>query len=156
MKNKVEQHQSFRSCIKDLYHNDLIKTMKNIEHHKGVSCFEHCVKVSYISYKIAKKYKLDYVSAARGGFLHDFYLYDWHEKGSHKGLHGFNHSKIALKNAQAIADLNKREIDIITKHMWPLNPMFPRYKESWVVTLVDKMTALKEVFHVGKSHRKHK
>lgn len=148
MKTKINPNLSFRACIIDLYKNNQIKSMKDIEHHKNVSCFEHSFKVAYISYKIAKKFKLDYVSAARGGFLHDFYLYDWHEKGSHKGLHGFKHSKIALKNAQSISELNKTEIDIITKHMWPLNPRFPKYRESWIVTFVDKTITLKEILHI--------
>ena len=36
--------------------------------------YEHLIKVSYKSYKIAKKLDLDYVSVARAGLLHDFYL----------------------------------------------------------------------------------
>jgi len=147
MKTNREPSVSFQSSIRDLYKNSVVRSMKDIEHHKNVSCFEHSIKVAYISYKIAKKFNLDYVSAARGGFLHDFYLYDWHEKGSHQGLHGFNHSKIALHNAQSITELNKKETDIIRKHMWPLNLVFPRYRESWIVTFVDKATTLKEIVH---------
>jgi len=148
MKTKTNDTTSFRECIDDLYNNDLVKSMKHIEHHKNVSCFEHCLKVSYISYRIAKRFNLDYVSAARGAFLHDFYLYDWHEKGSHTGLHGLNHSKISLNNAKRITTLNKKEVDIITKHMWPLNPTFPKYKEAWIVQMVDKFVTLKEILHI--------
>jgi uncharacterized protein len=149
MKTKSDYDKPFRTCIIDLYKNDVVRAMKDIEHHKNVSCFQHSLRVSYSSYKIAKRFKLDYVSVARGGFLHDFYLYDWHIKGSHKGLHGFNHSKIALHNAQSITKLNKREIDIINKHMWPLNPVFPKYRESWLVQFVDKVITLKEILHIG-------
>ena len=45
----------------------------NIEHH-GISRMEHSIKISYYSYLIAKKLKMDYVSVARGGLLHDFFL----------------------------------------------------------------------------------
>jgi len=148
MKTIINPERSFRECIVDLYNNKQVQLMKDIEHHKNVSCFQHSLKVAYVSYKLAKRFHLDYVSAARGAFLHDFYLYDWHEKGSHKGLHGFNHSKISLQNAQNITKLNKKETDIIIKHMWPLNPIPPRHRESWIVTFVDKMVTLKEILHI--------
>lgn len=148
MKMAVQENISFRTCIQDLYRNELVRSMKDIEHHKNVSCFEHSLKVAYISFKIAKKRKLDYVSIARAGFLHDFYLYDWHEKGSHKGLHGFHHAKIALHHAQEVTTLNQKEVDIIMKHMWPLNLVPPRYLESWIVTTVDKMVSLREVLRL--------
>ena len=45
-------------------------------------------------------------------------------------------------------DLNKIEIDIISKHMWPLTFWLPKYKESWIVQFVDKLTSLKEILHI--------
>jgi uncharacterized protein len=105
--------------------------------HGNVTCLEHCKKVSFKSYQIAKRLKLDYKSAARGGLLHDFFLYDWHIPGSHVGLHGFRHAKTAFKNASKHFELNRKEKDIILKHMWPLNIVPPRFLESVIVLLVD-------------------
>ena len=51
----------------------------------------------------------------------------------------------ALKNSQERFEISAREADIIVKHMFPLTLRFPRYKESWLVTLVDKYLASKEV-----------
>ena len=44
-------------------------------------------------------------------------------------------------------DLNKKEKDIIIKHMWPLTIIPPRYIESFIITLVDKYCALKESYN---------
>ena len=41
-------------------------------------------------------------------------------------------------------DIFKKEQDIIKKHMWPVTLALPRYKESYVITLVDKYSAMKE------------
>jgi uncharacterized protein len=40
--------------------------------------------------------------------------------------------------------LNKREEDIILKHMWGATIAPPRYKEGYIVTMVDKYWAIKE------------
>ena len=38
-----------------------------------------------------------------------------------------------LREAEARFDLTDKEKDIIVKHMWPLSPWMPRYKESFTV-----------------------
>jgi uncharacterized protein len=92
---------------------------------------------------------LDYCSAARGGLLHDFFLYDWHITKQQKGLHGFTHPYTALKNANRFFNLNDLEKDIIVKHMWPLTIRLPKYKETLIVVLVDKYCAIMEIFGFG-------
>ena len=141
--------EEYKNCILDLKENKIVRSMDKYIQHGNVTCLEHCEKVSLMSYKVCKKLNLDYKSAARGGLLHDFFLYDWHIAGSHVGLHGFRHSKIALKNAETYFDLNTLEKDIIVKHMWPLTLSFPKYKESYVVMIVDKLCSLQEII-IGK------
>ena len=97
---------------------------------------------------ILQKVWLNFVDAARGALLHDLFLYDWHIKGSHKGLHGFTHPKTALQNASKICDLTEKEKDIIVKHMWPLTIRLPKYRESFVVSGADKLCALAEMLHI--------
>ena len=43
-------------------------------------------------------------------------------------------------------ELNDLEKDVIVKHMWPLTIKFPKYKESYIVTFVDKYCATVEFF----------
>lgn len=80
--------------------------------------------------------------------LHDLFLYDWRKKRPDgKGFHAFRHPKIALNNSLLIFNLNKKEQDIILKHMWPLTVIPPRYIESFIISSMDKYSALKESYN---------
>ena len=79
-----------------------------------------------------------------GALLHDYFLYDWHKERKGKHIHGFTHPAEALKNASEDFELNAVEADIIRKHMFPLNLKPPKYKESALVCLADKLSALEE------------
>lgn len=144
-KRDFKLEKEFKECINGLISHPIIRSMRYYRHHGDVNCLEHSLYVSYISYKICKKLKLDYRSAARGGLLHDFYLYDWHIEKPYKGLHGFIHPDIALRNANKYFSLNSIEKDIIKKHMWPLTLKLPRYRETFVVLMVDKYCATMEL-----------
>lgn len=54
------------------------------------------------------------------------------------------HPRLAVRNARKITKLNRVEEDIIIKHMWGATIAPPRYKESYIVTMVDKYWAVKE------------
>lgn len=144
--NTKENIEYFK-IISELLKDPNVVEMKNYRQHYSTSCFRHCLEVSYISYIICKKLGLDYVSAARAGLLHDLFLYDWrlpHKNLPIKGKHAFAHPKIALMNSAKLFELNEKEKDIIVKHMWPVTLLaFPKYKESFIITLVDKYSAIK-------------
>ena len=145
--NEATKDKEFIELIKDLINNDTVKEMQNYRQHYDVNTFEHCMNVSYISYKICKKLKWDYKSMARAAMLHDLFLYDWRNSKEElhlDGYHAFVHPKIALENASKLYKLNEKEKDIIVKHMWPVTIAFPKYKETYVITLVDKYSALQE------------
>ena len=116
--------------------------------HHDCSILEHVKKVALLSYRMAKYLNLDFVSATRGALLHDFFLYDWRNHDvpdlPKEKFHGFAHPVIALKNAEKHFEINDIERDIIIKHMWPLTLTPPRYKESFIVTLADKIVSTRE------------
>ena len=92
-----------------------------------------------------------------GALLHDYFLYDWHDKYSHEKLHGFHHPNVALENASREYQLTPRERDIIRKHMWPLTLFhIPRCREAWVVTTADKYCSLKETLLERKGRNKNR
>ena len=140
--------QEFREIVKDIMENSSVISLKEHEQHMNTSRYRHCYEVAYYTYIICKKLGLDYISAARGAMLHDFYFYDWKNKGveGQKRFHAYRHPRIALNNASENFDLNEVEKDTIIKHMWPLTITFPKYSESYIVTLVDKYCATKEFF----------
>ena len=135
----------FENIISDIVNNDTVLEMKKYKQHYSTNCFEHCYSVEYDCYKIAKKLNLDYVSLTRAAMLHDLFLYDWHIKGDRKGLHAFTHGKCACNNASKLFNLNDKEKDIITKHMWPVTIIPPKSIEGFILTGVDKYCATEEI-----------
>ena len=134
----------FRSYIEDIWNTDTVRKLDEYEQHHKTSRLQHCLNVSYYSFKIAKKIGADPRMAARAGLLHHLYWYDWHTKKTPQ-FHALFHARLAAKNAAKLADISERENDAILKHMWPLYPGMPRYKESYAVTLADKYAATLEV-----------
>lgn len=147
--NKVLSDKDYYECVKDLIYSDPVKLMDTFTQHGTTTTLEHCVNVSYMSYKIAKRLNIDYKSAARAGLLHDLFLYDWHLQPKGDPFfqkHGFTHPQRALENALKYYELNNKEIDIIEKHMWPLTlRKVPKYKESFLISFVDKHVSTKEI-----------
>jgi len=147
---EILQDKEYIEIISELLKNEKVIQMKKYRQHHNTSCYDHCLLVSYNTYLICKKNKLDYISAARAGLLHDLFLYDWRKReNGRKGLHAFTHPKLALKQAMSITNLNVREQDIIKNHMWPVTPQLPKFKETYIITLVDKYFAVAEAF-IGK------
>lgn len=145
--NEATKDKEYMELVKDLIINDKVKEMQKYRQHYDINTFEHCMNVSYISYKICKKFGWDYKSMARAAMLHDLFLYDWRNSKKElklDGYHAFVHPKIALENASKLYNLNEKEKDIIVKHMWPVTIALPKYKETYVITLVDKYSALQE------------
>lgn len=138
----------FRECVQDIITNSNVLALKEHMQHINSTRFEHCEEVAYYTYVICKKLGLDYVSAARGAMLHDFYFYDWRNKHveGQKKFHLMRHPNIALTNALDLFELNDLEKDIIKKHMWPVTIIPPGYKETFIVTCVDKYCATVEFF----------
>lgn len=137
----------YEAIVRDILENSEFQRLASFRHHDA-SILEHAKKVSFQAYRIAKMLRLDYRSAARGGLLHDFFLYDWrcHDVPDlpKEKFHGFAHPAIALHNAEKHFALNDIERDIILRHMWPLTLMPPRFKESFVVTFADKAVSSQE------------
>lgn len=120
--------------------------MKHIKHHDE-SVFDHSIKVAYYSYQLAYKYNLDWESTIRGALLHDFFLYKFKKSFSLRIItdsikHALAHPIIAFENASKYFNLNKKEENIIKGHMFPFG--FPKSKEAWIVSFVDKYIAIFE------------
>ena len=146
-KQIILKDEEYLSIISSLLREPKVISMRQYKQHFDVNCFDHCLFVSYNTYLICKKHNLDYVSAARAGLLHDMYLYDWRKReNGRKGHHAFTHGKEAEKQAQSITDLNDKEIDIIKNHMWPVTLKLPKYKETFIITYVDKYFGIAEAF----------
>lgn len=140
------QQRALRALIADLEANGRLTLARAAIQHGSTTVFAHCVKVACVSLFLANKLHLsvDVHALLRGALLHDYFLYDWHEKDAGHRFHGFTHPATALKNAQEDFMLNAVEKNIIARHMFPLSPIPPRYREAWLVCVADKYCALLE------------
>lgn len=141
--------EEYYSIVNEILDNPEYQRRLEYHHHENRSVYTHCLMVSYYSYLISKKLKLDYRSTAIAGLLHDFYYEDWqmNPKRGLKNLHGFVHPGQALENSKVYFPefLNDKVNDSIVKHMFPLTIKPPKYAEGWIITLVDKMVSF-EIF----------
>ena len=133
------------NIISDILDNEKFMGLEECKHH-GINRLEHSLRVSYYSYLIAKKLRLNYKETARGSLLHDFFCDKDFELKNQKFSFAI-HPYISLKNASNIFDLTDLEKDIIINHMFPTLPhKIPKYIESWIVSLVDKGIAIYEFY----------
>ncbi len=143
----VHNTKQLRAILRELIYTKEALRMKQFIQHGQISTYEHCLRVALLSYLINRRLNLgaDEASLVRGAFLHDFYLYDWHDPAQHPRLHGFYHPAAALANARKYFSVNKKECNIIESHMWPLTiTILPRCREAFIVCLADKWCSTQE------------
>ena len=148
LRKKIQNFRSkaleeFYLHIQPLLENSQVQELSKYIQHHCYSRLSHSIDVAYYSFFISKLFGWDCKSAARGGLLHDLFLYDRGKEGA-EPKHLRMHPKIALENARKVCDLNKIEENIIRRHMWLVTAVPPRYKEAFVVTFVDKFCAVRE------------
>lgn len=144
---KYKSDKEYLTCVQDILSDPVFKRMDNYYQHGHTTCKEHCIRVSYMSYKICRKYGWDYFETARAALLHDLFLYDWHTHARDTGehFHGFTHPRVAMNNADRYFKVTEKEKNMILCHMWPLTPIPPRYREGFAIIYADKFCGLSEV-----------
>lgn len=136
----------YKNIVDDILTNEKFLKIGNYRHH-GITRLEHSMRVSYYSYLITKKIKLNYTETARGGLLHDFFVNE--DTSSKKQRFSvFFHPYESVKNSSNEFAITDMERDIIENHMFPTLPhKVPKYLESWVVSTVDKVVAVYEFYY---------
>jgi uncharacterized protein len=152
MTKRKSSHRFFKIVCAAIICQAKVLEMHDYIQHGSTSCLLHCIAVAYFSYRIARFFKINkfrIYQLIRGAILHDYFLYDWHEGSPPEGLHGVCHPRIALRNAERDFTLSCIERDIIEKHMFPLTLSRPRYFESALVCIVDKLCSVYEYLNVN-------
>lgn len=97
----ARQHAKLRRNLRkhggDILQSGNFKSTNSFIQHGSVSVHSHSIRVAECSLKLEKFleklgihcHERDLV---RGALLHDYFLYDWHDKYSHEKLHGFSPS----------------------------------------------------------------
>ena len=122
----------------------LVRRMHAFPHHYTVTRLHHSLSVAYVAFLAVRKLGGEARATARGGLLHDLFLYDRREAGRPIGAHTVAHPRLALRNAERHFDLTPLEREIILAHMFPLGLCPPRHLESLAVCVADKLCAAYE------------
>ena len=137
----------FESDIyQEIVNSPKYQRLKKFRQHGKYSVYEHSISVCRACFKIAKRLhlKVDESALIRGALLHDYFLYDWHDKDCPKH-HFTKHPALAAKNAKRDYGLSAKEEKIILSHMFPAGLKVPSSKEAWILTIADKYCTVKEV-----------
>lgn len=164
----MNSDKEYMEIVKEILESEEFQKRKEYCHHENESVYDHCLEVSYLAYRLAKKFGYDYKSAAIGGLLHDFYPYPWQYTEEQRirfeipkpprnilKKHGFVHAREAYQNAKKYypEQMNPKVKNMILRHMFPLNIHPPRYAESWIVTAADKYVSARVFKHPTKYYK---
>ena len=109
--------RSFQDIINDILSNKKFNKLSNDEHH-GITRYEHSIRVAKYSFLISKKFGLKNVREI---------------------------TRAALNNSLNYYNLNNMQKDIIVNHMFLVTKTPSKYKESYLVSSVDKVVGLYEM-----------
>lgn len=154
MKLTVQENAEIKSLLNGLETTKEVSLMKRYIQHGSISTYDHVISVVRLSFYFNRRFHLGAVDSelVRGAFLHDFYLYDWHENGYLGRFHGLHHPAIALENAEKRFSLTNVERNIIASHMWPLTLFtIPKCRAAIIVCLADKICSSYETIVRKKS-----
>lgn len=134
----------FYDLIQPILDHKEFQKLKKIKHH-GISRFDHCMRVSYYTYLVAKGFGLNYKEATVAALLHDFFTDEVSDENSISRLR--KHPSFAVENAKKYFALSPLQEDIILRHMFPVTLTPPKYLESWIVDFIDDLAAIYEQSH---------
>lgn len=131
--------------FKEITTSPKYQVLKTFHQHRAYSVYDHSINVYKTCFKIVTRHhsKVDRKALAKAALLHDYFLYDWHDKDCPKH-HFTQHPRRAVKNAKRDFGLTKKEEDIILSHMFPAGLKFPKSKEALILTIADKRCAARE------------
>lgn len=138
--------RKFRSVLESTRRSSRFDESRKFIQHGNTSVRTHCINVAQTAYYISHRFGISVNEEAliRGALLHDYFLYDWHEKIPRNSIHGFTHPGTALSEASKDFVLSETERDMIKHHMFPLTPVPPRSREGAILCLADKLCAIRE------------
>jgi uncharacterized protein len=148
MSNKKKEE--FNSIIEDITNNNKFNKLSKELHH-GITRYEHSMRVARWTYKICNLLKMkNKEDVTRAALLHDFYINE--DLVSDNGASKLGeHPSVALENSKKYFDISEIQADIIKTHMFPCNLDVPKYKESWLVSCVDKIVGTYEMLRFKSS-----
>ena len=146
MKNSRALNNDIQYICSNIMESDYFNRLYGRKHHFNSNVAIHSIRVTNECYRLAHIMHLDIdkESLIKGAICHDLALANIkYTFGPKQAIfHSMDSANIATN---IIGTLSDKERNIIESHMFPISPVLPKYKESWILTLVDKYIATKEI-----------
>ena len=141
----IEPSPDVAAHCADILSSPLFAREKDAIQHGATTVWEHSVSVANACARAARALpmRIKTRTLVRAALLHDYFLYDWHDRATAQPRHATHHGRYARANAERDFGITQHEGDIIQSHMFPLEGI-PASREAWMLTLVDKGISLKE------------
>ena len=119
IKRLYERQKRIHALLKehgaDILNSENFKGTRRHIQHGNMTVHNHVIDVAGYSLLINKKLRIgcNKHDLIRGALLHDYFLYDWHDKEhipQRKRLHGFWHPGIALRNAEKEYEIGRAHV----------------------------------------------
>ncbi len=129
----------------------------NQRHHRRSSVGMHTMRVTSASIwacYLLKKIHIDTdcESVVKGALCHDLGILGREEKYESDKECYREHPLDSVRVAkQLVPDLSETSVEIIRTHMWPVTPDAPTCMEGVIVSLADKVVAVRDYFSFGQS-----
>ncbi len=152
-------NKEYKEITNDILNDKNFIKLKDDNHH-GSNRYEHCKRVSYLSFLIAKIFKGNTEEAAVSGLLHDFFN---GVTNSTDDISYLTHPYTSAINAKKYFNINENEENIIKTHMYHYalvkhafpfinkrekvnaKDYKPTSKEGYIVCLSDLLVSIYEV-----------
>ena len=118
-------------------------------HHKCTTVGDHTLSVTAEAVRLCLSMGLKDEKTLKGiitaSLCHDLGIMGRTEKFDNNAQCYVRHPSDSVRAYKALTGGDDvRIIDSINSHMFPLKPRMPKYKEGWILTLADKISAAKE------------
>lgn len=134
----------------DIINSKRFEQAKKVPHHYTSNVAEHSLAVADEAYEIACRLNergiaVSKFDVVRGSLMHDLGMTEDHIFFSKFYIKARTHPVQGMLIAKNEFKANKKQLDAIRRHMWPIGFVPPGHKEGWVVLMADKICAYREV-----------
>ena len=118
-------------------------------HHKCMTVGDHTLSVTAVAVMLCRNMNINddvtLKNVVTASLYHDMGIMGRYEKFSNNAQCYVSHPEDSVKVYKALTgNDNKRIVDSINCHMFPIKPLPPKYKEGWILTTADKISAVRE------------
>ena len=107
-------NKEYKEITSEIVNDAKFLELKDDSHH-GSNRYEHCKRVSYVSFLMAKLLKANSKDVAISGLLHDYFH---GSTNSNEDISYLKHPVTSANNAKNDFNINKEEEEIIRTHMY--------------------------------------